>query len=137
MSVFQSFHWRISTFVWVDKNGVSCTWIGFLSENYTPLYKLTKLVFSTLKNIFYLKNVLFLGECFIEGILSNSIIANSHRGKYSSIKENEKHSHKGVYSLSGRHFQVWKCHYTQFAQRWIFFNKRKLKTLAQSCIFFR
>ena len=103
----------------------------FLPEEYTPLYKLTKLVFSTLKNIFYLKNVLFLGECFIEGILSNTIIANSHRGKYSSIKENEKHSHKGVYSLSGRHFQVWKCHYTQFAQRWIFFNKRKLKTLAQ------
>ena len=136
MNVFQFFHWRMSTFVCVDKNGVSYTWICFYLKN-IHLCTSWLLVFSTLKNIFYLKNVLFLGECFIEGILSNSIIANSHRGKYSSIKENEKQSHKGVYSLSGRHFQVWKCHYTQFAQRWIFFNKRKLKTLAQSCIFFR
>ena len=69
MSVFQSFHWRISTFVWVDKNGVSYTWIGFLTEEYTPLYKLTKLVFSTLKNIFYLKNILLFCECFIEEYL--------------------------------------------------------------------
>ena len=47
-SVFQ-FLLLKNTFVWVDSNGIAFTWICFLPEEYTPLYKSTKTVFSTLE----------------------------------------------------------------------------------------
>ena len=34
--------WRIFSFVWVDSNGIAFTWICFLPEKYTPLYKSAK-----------------------------------------------------------------------------------------------
>ena len=46
MSVFQ-FLLLKNTFVWVDSNGIAFTWISFLPEEYTPLYRATKTVFST------------------------------------------------------------------------------------------
>ena len=48
MSVFQCLLLK-NTFVWVDSNGIAFTWICFLPEEYTPLYKSTKTVFSTLE----------------------------------------------------------------------------------------
>ena len=47
-SVFH-FFLLMNTFVWVDSNGIAFTWIGFLPEEYTPLYKSTNIVFSTLE----------------------------------------------------------------------------------------
>ena len=55
-SVFHFFLLK-NTFVWVDSNGVSFKWICFLPEEYTPLYKSTKTVFSAIEKN-YPKNIL-------------------------------------------------------------------------------
>ena len=55
-SVFQ-FLLLKNTFVWVDSNGIAFTWIFFLPEEYTPLYKSTKTVFSTLEKKNYPNNI--------------------------------------------------------------------------------
>ena len=56
-SVFQFFLLK-NTFVWVDSNGIAFTWICFLPEEYTPLYKLTKMVFFLHMKKNYPKNIL-------------------------------------------------------------------------------
>ena len=44
----------------------------------------------------------------VEDILSveNTILLNSIKGKYSSVKKIEKHLHRGLYSLGRKYFQV-------------------------------
>ena len=74
MQVFFSHYFSLKNmFLQVDYNGVSYTWICFLPEKYTPLCKLTKMLFSTLKNIFYLRNIHLCGSVlqffFIEDFL--------------------------------------------------------------------